>query len=388
MDHYTHAYFVNNQRLLLFVYYIIKEQLYYWNNDIWRSLDQITFLNYSWLFPINQWIWPTLRLAIEKELFSKVTIDIQYEDEKEVVQQISKDFNSSNIWNVMWFFPFWDDTPEDYTKNMEEFVKDTISEIEKKYPNNANIEPEYYIETNPWNINLYIDSYLKVWKNNEFRMTYENLYKSEKQIDLVEKEIQLLINDYDKNDLIINRKNLSNIDKENYYENAKIDFLATMIFLEKNKKVNIKKILINGWDNDIDLNMLIDVIDKKDEFKKKETNNIDKSKVILDENIHKINCKLYTSWIFFIWDKEFNIHKLDSNWKAWIVLFFSILYWIKINNINSYTYIYREIKTSLKMKNTKILSETIKRSNSRFNNFCKENNLRLEIDSNQNINLL
>lgn len=388
MDHYNHARFVRNQRLLLFVYYILKEQLYYWDDDMWESLDQITFLNYSWLFPENQWILPTLRLAIEKELISKVTIDIQYKDEKEVMQQISKDFNSNNIWNDMWFFPFWDNDPKDYVKNMEEFVKDTISEIEEKYPNNSDIEPEYYIKTNPWNIHLYIDSYLKAWKNNEFKMTYENLYKSEKQIDLVEKEIESLLNNYDKNNLIINRINLPNIDKENYYENAKIDFLATMIFLEKNKKVDIKKILINGWDNDIDLNMVIDIIDNKNDSTKKITRPIEKWDTIIKSIIHNIPCELYTSWIFYIWSDNFNINDVDSNEKRWIMLFFSILEAINKNNIDSFIEIYRNIRKVLKQKKANTDSDTIRRSNARFNKFCKVHNIALKIDTKQNITQL
>jgi len=108
-------------------------------------------------------------------------------------------------------------------------------------------------------------------------------------------------------------------------------------------------------------------------------NNLD---IFISKEVQWFKCICYTNWEFEIWEYKSTIKRQESHYKNGVILFFTILKeWIN-KWILSYKWTYgnnRHIITGRKIST--IEDETFKDIPNRFNLFCKNNNINLEIEN-------
>lgn len=157
-----------------------------------------------------------------------------------------------------------------------------------------------------------------------------------------------------------------------------------LLYLYYNWYIEVNMILFNT-----SINFDINITTKWFTWNQKEkiTKNviIDEWKIIVNKQIWDIECKLSDDWKIQIWKFWANLNGLESNPKNWIIFFFSILRYQEWQDIENYLWIYQKLKIDLKFKKTKTSLWTFKTIRSRFNTFCKDNNIKLRITNDMDI---
>lgn len=322
--------FLNKNAILHLTFYLIKKVWPLINNETKLYFTDIN-VHLPWLHFANKTN-EVLEFYLKELWTPKLIFEYYNNDWEQIIEKIDKDFTNDHFLDIG-------------ILNISKLIIDK--------GNNWLDICGIYLESFDFNkAQLFIDSYVEKWYNNAFLRRDFNMIKSSIQITAISKLIQKKLEKYDKKNLYIkNHDFLQSINhwiifEEYNHEKNDYDYLAVLIYLEKEKKIYIHRIIINN--NYDDLTYMIDVLDSffentEDIFNKWIKNNsfewekqIDK----IDENITIVINSLEPKKVTFngnhtvgITPWEYDLLEKFKNTKSW--KWQVDLLWDKLNKLTA-----------------------------------------------------